>query len=93
MKVNLPTATLGLQPFDGWLEVEFVGTTIDEMIADIERRYLNFSSWCLHDGVISGPVSFRLNGRDVRLMQGKETKLTEGDHIVLVSDVTMLWNG
>ena len=93
MKVNVPLVTLGLLPIDGWIELDFVGVTIEEMMADIERRYPGFMSWFSPDGKPWIIASFKLNGKEVLKLQGVDTLVSEGDDIRLVSYImSPPWN-
>ena len=94
MKVNVPLVTLGLLPRKEWIELDFVGSTIGEMMADIERRYPGFLYWFSFDGKPSADASFEINGKDVLQLQGADTPVNEGDTIELVSCIqTRPWHG
>ena len=94
MKVNLPLVTLGLHPREGWIELDFVGATIGEMMADIERRYPSFLSWFPLDGKPSAEASFKINGKYVLFLQGADTPVNEGDIIEFDSAIqTRPWHG
>ena len=62
--------------------IEGEGSTIAELISDIEGRYPGFAKQITNDrGELHRFVNIYLNDEDVRYLQGKETPLSDGDTV------------
>ena len=70
---------------DGQRALSAEGSTVAELIDDIERRYPGFRSQLVDDsGQLHRFVNVYLNDEDVRFMQGAQTVLSEGDEISIL---------
>ena len=70
---------------DGQRALSAEGSTVAELIDDIERRYPGFRSQLVDDsGQLHRFVNVYLNDEDVRFMQGAQTALSEGDEISIL---------
>jgi MoaD family protein len=59
--------------------VEAQGTTVAEVIADVDRRFPGFKERVVEDGKLLRFVNVYLNDEDVRFLQHLDTQLNEGD--------------
>lgn len=59
--------------------VEAEGSTVGEVLADVDRRYPGFREKVVEDGKLLRFVNVYLNDEDVRFLQQLETRLNEGD--------------
>lgn len=82
IKVYVPTPFRRLT--SGEARVEAVGTSVDSIIEDLERRYPGFRDLVWADGDILHYVNVYVNGEEVRGLQGSATRLTEGDEVAFV---------
>jgi sulfur-carrier protein len=88
IKVYVPTPFRRLT--SGEARVEAAGTTLGDVIDNLERRYPGFRDLVWADGDILHYVNVYVNGEEVRGLQGSSTRLSEGDE---VSFVPMLAGG
>jgi len=70
---------------DGQRSLSADGSTVAELIEDIERRYPGFRSQLMDaDGKLHRFVNVYLNDEDVRFLGGAETPLAEGDQVSIL---------
>jgi len=75
IEVRIPTI---LRTYtDGAKQVEGTGSTLDELITDLERRH----------GGLRRFVNVYLNDEDVRFLAGLETPVKEGDTVTVLPAV------
>ncbi len=83
VKVRIPTPLLSLT--GGKKEVEAEGTTLKELIEDLERRYPGLKErLCDEEGNLRRFINFFVNDEDIRFLQGEETPLKDGDVVSIV---------
>jgi molybdopterin synthase sulfur carrier subunit len=70
---------------DGQKRVSAEGTTISEVIADIDRRYPGFRAQVMDEqGHPHRFVNVYLNDEDIRYLRGADTALREGDSVSIL---------
>ena len=74
------TATLQ-KLVDGQRSVQAEGSTVRELLDDIERRHPGFKEMVMSDGQIHRFVNIYLNDEDIRFLGQLDTPLKEGDII------------
>jgi sulfur-carrier protein len=85
IEVRIPTI---LRTYtDGAKQVEGTGSTLDELISDLEERYGG-----LRDRLVDGDnlrrfVNVYLNDEDVRFLAGLETPVRDGDTVTVLPAV------
>jgi sulfur-carrier protein len=89
IEVRIPTI---LRTYtDGAKQVEGTGSTLGELIADLESRHAGLSSRLLDAGAQSPTlrrfVNVYLNDEDVRFLSGLETPLKDGDTVTVLPAV------
>ncbi|NYH53820.1 MULTISPECIES: MoaD family protein [Nocardiopsis] len=67
--------------------VEGSGTTLDELIADLDSRYPGIGERLVNDGKLRRFVNVYLNDEDVRFVGGLEAKLSDGDNVTVLPAV------
>lgn len=83
VKVRIPTPLLSLT--GGKKEVEAEGTTLKELIEDLERRYPGLKErLCDEEGNLRRFINFFVNDEDIRFLQGEETPIKDGDVVSIV---------
>jgi molybdopterin synthase sulfur carrier subunit len=83
VKVRIPTPLLSLT--GGKNEVEAEGTTLKELIEDLERRYPGLKERLYdEEGNLRRFINFFVNDEDIRFLQGEETPLKDGDVVSIV---------
>lgn len=86
VSVRIPTQLRNLT--EGRAEVDALGTTLSDVIADLERCYPGVA-----DRLLAGPgelrrfVNLYLDGEDVRFLDGTATAVPEGSSISIVPAV------
>lgn len=72
--------TANMQKHLGGLKsVQADGTTVRDVLDDIERQYPGFRDMVMTEGGLHRFVNVYLNDEDVRFLQQLDTKLSEGD--------------
>ena len=66
---------------DGQRSVQAEGSTVRELLDDIERRHPGFKEMLMSDGQIHRFVNIYLNDEDIRFLGQLDTPLKEGDII------------
>ncbi len=83
VKVRIPTPLRKLTAGKG--EVSIEGSTVQEVIENLEKEYPGIRErLCDEGGELRRFVNFYLNEEDIRFMKGKETPMKEGDEISIV---------
>ncbi len=84
--LRLPTP---LRPYaDGQREVAVQGETVAEVLKDLTARYPALRPHLFDDGGELRPfVNLFLNDEDIRYLQGVETRLEEGDRLMIVPSI------
>ncbi|HEX9758741.1 MAG TPA: ubiquitin-like small modifier protein 1 [Nitrospiria bacterium] len=83
VKVRIPTPLRKLT--SGLGEIKIEGTTVQEIIDNLEKEYPGMRErLCDEGGELRRFVNFYLNEQDIRFIKGKETPLQEGDEISIV---------
>lgn len=81
--VRIPTPLLSLT--GGQREVQAEGSTLMELIEDLERRYPGMKErLCDEEGNLRRFVNFFVNDEDVRFLEGAKTPLKDGDVVSIV---------
>ena len=85
IEVRIPTI---LRTYtDGAKQVEGTGSTLDELITDLERRHGGLQDRLVDDGGLRRFVNVYLNDEDVRFLAGLETPVKEGDTVTVLPAV------
>lgn len=81
IKVWIPTPFRGATGGRSELEVE--GSTVEEVLANLERSYPDLGRR-VREGSARQYVNIFVNGQDIRFLQGTETTLRDGDEVSLI---------
>jgi molybdopterin converting factor small subunit len=74
-----------LRPLTGGRrDLDAQGGSVAEILADLNGRFPGLAANVLADGRLRARVSLYLNGEDIRLLQGPETPIRDGDRLVIV---------
>ena len=85
IEVRIPTI---LRTYtDGAKQVEGTGSTLDELIADLEQRHVGLRARLIDDGSLRRFVNVYLNDEDVRFLSGLETPVKDGDTVTVLPAV------
>ncbi len=83
VKVRIPTPLRKLT--EGKDEVTAEGTTVREVIDDLEKRYPGIKERiCEEDGSIRKFVNLYVNDEDIRFKLNLDTELKEGDELSII---------
>ena len=83
IKVRVPTPLQKLTQNQG--EVEVVGKSVKEALADLEKRYPGIKDRLYDEkGSLRRFINFYVNEEDIRFLQGDGTSLKEGDELSIV---------
>jgi len=85
IEVRIPTILRSYT--DGAKQVEGTGSTLDELIADLEQRYGGLRARLIDDGSLRRFVNVYLNDEDVRFLAGLETPVKDGDTVTVLPAV------
>jgi molybdopterin synthase sulfur carrier subunit len=86
VRVKIPTILRG--HVDGASEVRGEGTTLRDLLQDLERRYPGITQRILtDDGRLHRFVNLYVNEEDVRYLGSLETDLSEGDTVSILPAV------
>ncbi len=70
---------------NGQREVEADGSTVSELLADLEGRYPGFRATVMDEsGQLYRFVNIYLNDEDIRYLQGADTALKDGDNVSIL---------
>jgi sulfur-carrier protein len=85
IEVRIPTI---LRTYTGGAkQVEGTGSTLDELLADLELRYGGLRARLIDDGSLRRFVNVYLNDEDVRFLAGLETPVKDGDTVTVLPAV------
>ena len=85
IEVRIPTI---LRTYtDGAKQVEGAGSTLGELIEDINGRYSGLGDRLVADGGLRRFVNVYLNDEDVRFLGGLETPVKDGDTVTVLPAV------
>ena len=85
-RVKLPTILRSHA--GGERDVDASGTTLRELLADLEGRYPGVTAMVLtDDGALHRFVNVYVNDEDVRFLGGLETSLSDGDSVTVLPAV------
>ena len=85
IEVRIPTI---LRTYtDGAKQVQGSGSTLDELISDLEQRYGGLRARLIDDGSLRRFVNVYLNDEDVRFLGGLKTPVTDGDTVTVLPAV------
>ncbi len=83
VKVRIPTPLQKLT--NNQAEVACQATTINEMLAEIERQHPGVKErLCDAEGKLRRFVNIYVNEEDIRFLQGQDTKVKDGDDISII---------
>lgn len=83
IKVRIPTPLQKLT--ENQIEVECNGSDIRELIANLDKKYPGMKTrLCDENGNLRRFINFFVNDKDIRFLQGDETKLKDGDEVSIV---------
>ncbi len=83
VKVRIPTPLRKLT--EGKDEVTAEGSTVREVIEDLERRYPGIKERiCEEDGSIRKFVNLYVNDEDIRFKHNLDTELKDGDELSII---------
>jgi molybdopterin synthase sulfur carrier subunit len=85
IEVRIPTI---LRTYtDGAKQVQGSGSTLDELISDLEQRHGGLRARLIDDGSLRRFVNVYLNDEDVRFLAGLETPVKDGDTVTVLPAV------
>ena len=85
IEVRIPTI---LRTYTGGEKsVEGSGTTLDELITDLDSRHAGIRERVVDAGGLRRFVNVYLNDEDVRFLEGIATPLTDGDSVTILPAV------
>ena len=85
VKVRIPTQLRTLTGGSG--EVSAEGTTVTDVIGDLEQRYPGLAERLLAAGELRRFVNLYVDGEDVRFQQGLETPVGHGAEVAIIPAV------
>jgi sulfur-carrier protein len=68
----------------GARELDADGTTVAEVLDDLVDRYPPLAAQLLQDGELAPFVNVYLGGEDVRTRDGLDTRVDDGDQLILL---------
>ena len=81
--VRIPTPLQRLT--SGLGEVQCTGTSVNELLADLEKRYPGIKErLCDEQGKLRRFVNIFVNEEDIRFLQGDQTKVKDGDEVSII---------
>ncbi|MFG2304916.1 MoaD/ThiS family protein [Actinacidiphila glaucinigra] len=85
IEVRIPTI---LRTYTGGAKaVDGSGSTLDELLADLDTRHAGIRERIVDAGELRRFVNVYLNDEDVRFLDGIATKLTDGDSVTILPAV------
>ena len=83
IKIRIPTPLQKLTQNQG--EVEVVGKSVKEALADLEKRYPGIKERLYDEkGGLRRFINFYVNEEDIRFLESDNTALKEGDELSIV---------
>ena len=81
--VRIPTPLR--QVTKGSAEVQAKGSTVDDVVADLERQFPGLRERLVDEsGELRRFINIYVNEEDIRFMDGRKTTLKEGDSVSIV---------
>ena len=88
MSVKIHFSTPLLKTTGGERELLLDSTSVEQLIGDLEKQFPELiSTVCDREGRLKGNVSVYLNDRDIRLLEGVQTKLNDGDEVFFIPTI------
>ncbi len=85
IEVRIPTI---LRTYtDGAKQVQGSGSTLEELISDLEDRHAGLRARLVDDGSLRRFVNVYLNDEDVRFLDGLQTTVKDGDTVTVLPAV------
>jgi molybdopterin synthase sulfur carrier subunit len=85
IEVRIPTI---LRTYtDGQKSVQGAGSTLDELLADLDSRHTGLRERVVDAGELRRFVNVYLNDEDVRFLDGISTKVADGDSVTILPAV------
>jgi sulfur-carrier protein len=85
IEVRIPTI---LRTYTGGEKaVAGAGSTLDELLTDLDARHAGLRDRVVDNGELRRFVNVYLNDEDVRFLDGIATKLTDGDSVTILPAV------
>lgn len=81
-KVYIPTPFRDLTAGQGHVQAD--GTTIADLIADLDRRYPGLAGRICEGGAVRHHVNVFVNGQEMRCLQNEATRLDRGDEVAFI---------
>ncbi|MBA9007655.1 MULTISPECIES: MoaD/ThiS family protein [Thermomonospora] len=85
IEVRIPTILRNLT--DGAKSVEGKGSSLDELISDLDSRHPGLRDRLVDDKGLRKFVNVYLNDEDVRFLGGLETEVSDGDTVTVLPAV------
>ena len=86
VKVRIPTPLRKLTKDQA--EVDSAGTTIREIVDDLEKQFPGFKErMCDDEGDLRRFVNVYVGEEDIRFMDGLDTKVADGDQVSIIPAV------
>ncbi len=83
VKVRIPTPLQKLT--QNKVEVDANGSTISELVDDLERNYPGIKERiCDENGKVRRFINIYVNEEDVRFLQGDSTQIKDGDEVSII---------
>ena len=87
MAVTVSIPTILRTHTGGEKAVEASGTTVAEVIEDLESRHSGLKARLVKDGSLHRFVNVYVNDEDVRFAGGLEAKVSDGDNVTILPAV------
>ena len=85
IEVRIPTI---LRTYTGGAkQVEGTGSTLDELLADLDQQYGGLRDRLIDSGSLRRFVNVYLNDEDVRFLAGLQTPVADGDTVTVLPAV------
>jgi molybdopterin synthase sulfur carrier subunit len=83
IKIRIPTPLQKFTQNQG--EVEVAGTSVKEVLDDLEKRYPGIRERLYDEkGTLRRFINFYVNDEDIRFLQGDATRIKDGDELSVV---------
>lgn len=87
MSVTVSVPTILRPVTKGEKSVAATGTTLAELITDLDSRYAGLGDRLVKDGALHRFVNVYVNDEDVRFTGGLQTALSDGDQVTILPAV------
>jgi sulfur-carrier protein len=87
MAIDVRIPTILRTYTDGAKQVEGTGSTLDELITDLDKRHGGLRGRLVEDGGLRRFVNVYLNDEDVRFLAGLDTPVADGDTVTVLPAV------